>query len=412
MNAYERLAPFIQDYIFKNRWESLRDVQEAACDVIFNTDENLLLSTGTASGNTEAAFLPTLTLISENPPDSVGILYVSPLKALINDQFTRLDNLLKEGRISVCKWHGDAPTSAKAKLLASPQGVMQTTPESLESLLMRKRGDCQRLFKDLRFVVVDEVHHFMESPRGVQLLCILERIQKLAKCRPRRIGLSATLSDTSSAERWLCSGSKRGCATPRASGGARVVALRMRRFVTGEASQALGPDSPADGGEDDFHQAPMDHFYSYDDEDEDFEDDYENKDYKAAPADEDDPGEIEHYKYLYRQTLGKKAIVFTRSRAESERIISSVRQISAAEKTKDYYYTHHSSISASLREEAESAMKHGEGPTVIGATLTLELGIDLGALDRVIQVGSPVSVSSFTQRVGRCGRKEIGRAHV
>jgi ATP-dependent Lhr-like helicase len=359
MDVFDRFAPYIQDFIYQNRWTELREVQVAACDVIFNTENNLLLSTGTASGKTEAAFLPALTMLYENPSFSVGILYISPLKALINDQFVRLDLLLQEGNISVCKWHGDASLSAKNRLIRNPQGVLQITPESLESLLINKREACIRLFPDLRFVIVDEVHYFMDSPRGIQLLCQLECIVKLCGCNPRRIGLSATLTDYTMAEIWLNTGSDRKCTTPEVNTGKRKLNLSMQRFVL------QGDDT----------------------------------------AGTLDSGKRSHYEYLYRQTLHKKSIIFTKSRAEIEFAMANIRQIAEENKTADIYRVHHGSISAAFREEAEQDMKTSEQSIVTGATVTLELGMDIGSLDRVVQVGAPFSASSFTQRIGRCGRK-------
>lgn len=148
MSAFERLAPFIRDYIYREKWDNLREIQVAACDVLFNTGKNLLLASGTASGKTEAAFLPVLTKLYENPAASVGVLYISPLKALINDQFLRLSGLLEESGIRVTKWHGDASQSEKNKLLKNPQGIIQTTPESLEAMLMRRKTEVIRLFAD------------------------------------------------------------------------------------------------------------------------------------------------------------------------------------------------------------------------------------------------------------------------
>ncbi|NLC18413.1 MAG: DEAD/DEAH box helicase, partial [Clostridiales bacterium] len=146
MNAFDRLAPFIQDFIYQNKWEELRAIQVAACEVIFDSDDNLLLSSGTASGKTEAAFLPVLTELYNKPSRSVGVMYISPLKALINDQFKRLDQLLIESNIPVCKWHGDASISKKNELVKNPKGIIQITPESLESLLTNKRGACLSMF--------------------------------------------------------------------------------------------------------------------------------------------------------------------------------------------------------------------------------------------------------------------------
>ena len=147
-DVFSRFAPFIQDYIYRCKWEELREIQVLAAKAIFDTDENLLLSSGTASGKTEAAFLPVLTQLWENPSASVGVLYLSPLKALINDQFERLEGLLEEAAIPVTKWHGDASAAAKKRVMKRPQGVIQTTPESLESMLMHNSSGAYRLFSD------------------------------------------------------------------------------------------------------------------------------------------------------------------------------------------------------------------------------------------------------------------------
>ena len=133
MDVFQRYAPFIQDYIYRSGWQTLRGVQNAAGEAIFGTEDNVLLTASTASGKTEAAFFPILTLLDENPSDSVGVLYIAPLKALINDQFERLDDLCREAGISVTRWHGDAPRTQKRKLLKKPSGILQITPESLES---------------------------------------------------------------------------------------------------------------------------------------------------------------------------------------------------------------------------------------------------------------------------------------
>ena len=172
-NVFERLAPFIQEYIYRNGWSEIRPIQVAACDLILNTENNVLLASGTASGKTEAAFLPILTDIYENPSHSVAVLYISPLKALINDQFIRIEEMLEETDIPVTKWHGDVVQNAKSKLLKNPKGILQTTPESLEAMLMRNPGNILKLFSDLRYIVIDEVHYFMNDDRGLQTLCII-----------------------------------------------------------------------------------------------------------------------------------------------------------------------------------------------------------------------------------------------
>ena len=194
-SAFERYAPFIQEYIYRKRWTDLREVQVEACDAIMDTNKHVIVASGTASGKTEAAFFPILTILEKNPSTSVGAMYIGPLKALINDQFERLNELLDDREIPVWPWHGDISQSTKRKALQVAQGILQITPESLEALLMRHPGDACRLFSDLRFIVIDEIHALMGEDRGLQVLCLIARLEKLTGCRPRRIGLSATLND-------------------------------------------------------------------------------------------------------------------------------------------------------------------------------------------------------------------------
>ncbi len=358
-NAFNRLAPFIQDFIYYNKWTELRGIQVAACEVIFDTDSNLLLSSGTASGKTEAAFLPVLTELYNKPSASVGVLYISPLKALINDQFKRLEELILESNIPVCKWHGDASVTKKNALIKNPAGILQITPESLESLLINKRGACLKLFSDLRYIIIDEVHHFMRDARGVQVLCQLERLQRLTGIVPRRIGLSATLGDIGLAQNWLNTGTPRDCVAPVTDEGKKSIKLFVQRFV------------------------------------------------KTLDGDEThtDSGDREHFEYLFKMTLDKKTIIFTNSREETEFILSNLRVVALKNKAPDVYRVHHGNVSALLREQTEDEMKSSEEKIVTGATVTLELGIDIGSLDQAVQIGAPASVSSFAQRLGRCGRR-------
>ncbi|MDE7195365.1 MAG: DEAD/DEAH box helicase [Oscillospiraceae bacterium] len=358
-NIFYRLAPFIQEYIYRNKWEELRGIQIAAAEIIFDTDHNLLLSSGTASGKTEAAFLPVLTQLWENPSASVGVLYLSPLKALINDQFLRLEELLEEADIPVTKWHGDASQSAKKRLVKNPRGVMQTTPESLESLMIRNSSSAYRLFSDLRFVIIDEVHYFMDNDRGLQLLSLLERLSRLIGFHPRRIGLSATLGDCSNAEKWLSMSTGRQCVTPRAEEKGRLLRLSVRFFPIKQ-------------------KIP-------------------NSDSRVLLQN--------YYNYLYESTRGKRCILFSNSKGEVEENIAHLKQISEKAHGNDCYLVHHANISPALREFAEQRMKSGELPVCTGATVTLELGIDLGHLERIVQTGCPLTVSGLVQRLGRTGRR-------
>ena len=373
MDVFDRLAPFIQDFIYQNQWEELRGIQVAACEQIFDSGDNLLLSSGTASGKTEAAFLPVLTELYNKPSRSVGVMYISPLKALINDQFKRLELLLMDSHIPVCKWHGDASQAQKNDLIKNPQGLLQITPESLESLLTNKRGACLQMFSDLRFVIIDEVHHFMRDARGVQLLCLLERLQYLTGVIPRRIGLSATLGDLSQAKDWLNTGTNRACAAPVTEEGKKRIRLHIERFARLHEERDL---VERDGSG--------------------------NVVKVSAPV---SMGDREHFEYLFQMTLDKKTILFTNSREETEFIIANLREIALKKKAPDVYRVHHGNVSALIRESTEDEMKSEDEKLVTGATVTLELGIDIGALDQAVQVGAPLSVSSFAQRLGRCGRR-------
>ena len=298
MDVFSRLAPFIQDFIYQSKWEELRGNQVAACEVILDSEHNLLLSSGTASGKTEAAFLPVLTELYNNPSKSIGIMYISPLKALINDQFKRLEQLLIDSHIPVTKWHGDASVTQKNKLIKNPSGIIQITPESLESLITNKRGACLDMFSDLRYVIIDEVHYFMRDVRGIQLLCVLERLKKLTGVNPRRIGLSATLGDVSLAQNWLNTGSGRKCAAPITDEGKRRIGLHIERFV----NYADKRDTDKDGSGDN------------------------------TITTGGDIGDREHYEYLFKRTLDKKTIVFTNSREETEYVIANLKEIALKNK--------------------------------------------------------------------------------
>jgi ATP-dependent Lhr-like helicase len=369
-NPFYRLAPFIREYIYTHGWNELRDVQVQACQVLFETDSHLLLAAGTASGKTEAAFLPVLTLLQENPPTTIGALYIGPLKALINDQFFRLEDLLKEADIPVWHWHGDVSQSQKAKLVKNPRGVLQITPESLESLLINKSTMLVRMFGDLQFIIVDEVHAFMGSDRGRQVLCQLERLTKFILKPPRRIGLSATLGDYKQAEDWLRSGTERPVITPKVQTGQQKVRVAVEHFFLGQ----------------EVHQKSR-------------------KEKESKKATDRTAENNEYENYIFHHSKGRKCLIFTNNRAEAESIVAGLRRIAEKEKSPDFFHIHHGSISAPLREAAENAMREAYSPAVTAATVTLELGIDIGQLERVIQLGAPFSVSSFVQRLGRSGRR-------
>lgn len=585
MDVFDRYAPFVQDFIYDHEWENLRAIQVAAAEAIFNTDDNVLLTASTASGKTEAAFFPILTLFDEDPPASVGALYVGPLKALINDQFLRLNDLCAEANIPVWHWHGDVAQSHKRRLLKHPSGILQITPESLEALLLHRHSAIAHLFGDLRFVVIDEVHSLMRGDRGGQTLCGIERLSRLAGVNPRRIGLSATIGDPEATGRYLSAGTGRNCVIPRIETKGQRWRVSMEHFyipedrtpddaavaemeygqsrdvsvdtevgvqeqpqkllenpadetvnvapalppqTEGEAAALLPeatngeaaalPPKAADTAEDAYANLPpaetgpvedviaketsasgistpsiyetyaedpeaSDNTTPYDDElwSEEPDDatagpmtdaspEYETLPLEE-PLDEDDetfiyqePEEDEAYDtlvpepeyelpdepteaapipdrsdratvaeasgspslhspapeaptdsaptwadpgiaYIFEHTRGRKCLVFANSREQCESVTTTLRQYCEANGEPDRFLIHHGNLSSSFRMTAEEMMRDEDNAMTTVTTATLELGIDIGRLERAFQIDAPFTVSSFLQRMGRTGRR-------
>lgn len=377
MRAFDRYAPFVQEYIYQNHWENLRSIQVAAADAIFNTDENVLLTASTASGKTEAAFFPIITLFSEDMPSSVGCIYIGPLKALINDQFSRLNDLCAEADIPVWHWHGDVAQSHKAKLMRHPSGILQITPESLEALLLHKHAAIAKLFGDLRFVVIDEVHSLLRGDRGGQTLCLIERLSRIAGVNPRRIGLSATIGDPEGTGEFLSLGTGRKTIIPKIDAKGSKWRLSMDHFYVKDAQAAEDKQIPG--------ALPV----------------LEEKT-DDAPANAD-PG----IGYIFEHTRGKKCLVFVNSREECEMVTTTLRHYCELNHEPDRFLVHHGNLSASYRETAEGIMKDDSQYMTTVTTATLELGIDIGRLERAFQIDAPWTVSSFLQRMGRTGRREL-----
>ena len=377
MRAFDRYAPFVQEHIYQNHWENLRSIQVAAADAIFNTDENVLLTASTASGKTEAAFFPIITLFSEDMPSSVGCIYIGPLKALINDQFSRLNDLCAEADIPVWHWHGDVAQSHKAKLMRHPSGILQITPESLEALLLHKHAAIAKLFGDLRFVVIDEVHSLLRGDRGGQTLCLIERLSRIAGVNPRRIGLSATIGDPEGTGEFLSLGTGRKTIIPKIDAKGSKWRLSMEHFYVKDAQAAEDKQIPG--------ALPV----------------LEEKT-DDAPANAD-PG----IGYIFEHTRGKKCLVFVNSREECEMVTTTLRHYCELNHEPDRFLVHHGNLSASYRETAEGIMKDDSQYMTTVTTATLELGIDIGRLERAFQIDAPWTVSSFLQRMGRTGRREL-----
>ena len=366
---FERFPEYIQRFIYENQWSELRQVQLAAADSLWNGENNLLLCSSTASGKTEAVFFPILTELEERPANSIAVLYIAPLKSLINDQFLRMEELLEESGVPVFHWHGDVSSSHKKQLLENPRGILQITPESFESMLLNRSNDAVRLFHDLRYIIIDEIHALIGSDRGSQILCQLSRLGRLIGRHPRRIGLSATIGEAETVAKWMAQGSNRGVDIPD---------LAQNRIAW-----RLG----------------LEHFY--------IQDQSFNQTERGRPK----TGESQKanfdagFEYMYDCVKDTKSLVFSNSREETEYVTATMRQIAKKRGDKDVFLIHHGNLSASLREEAEGKMKGEDEPFVTCATVTMELGIDIGKLQRVLQYGSPNTVSGFLQRLGRSGRR-------
>lgn len=425
MGVFDRYAPFVQDFIYAHEWENLRGVQVATGEAIFDTDDHVLLCASTASGKTEAAFFPILTEFWENPPASVGALYIGPTKALINDQFFRLTDLCEEAGINVWHWHGDVSASHKARLVKRPSGILQITPESLEALLMRRHAVVSKLFCDLRYVIIDEVHSLLRQDRGGQCLCLIERLARIAGVQPRRIGLSATIGDPEAVGAFLAAGTGRDTIVPRIEEPPRTWRLSMEHFYqTGPQADesvfqttrreveadvvALEPEETSPEGRGLSPRAVP----------------HEPDRPVACPCEQDclstaispgppepptdlapanaDPG----IGYIFEHTRGRKCLIFSNSREEAEEVCTTLRAYCEFNGEPDRFLIHHGNLSAAIRESAEEQMKDDASDLSIVATATLELGIDVGRLERAFQIDAPFTVSGFLQRMGRTGRRE------
>lgn len=341
-------------------------MQAEATAAILGSSGDVLISAGTAAGKTEAAFLPALTQAAGAAGDGLSILYVAPLKALINDQFGRLTTLCERLELPVVRWHGDAPQAAKARLIAKPQGVALITPESIEAMFVRRAAAAHALFGRLRFIIIDEVHAFLGGVRGTHLASLLRRIDALAKTPARRIGLSATLGDPQMAAAWLRPGAPAGVRLIVAEGGAELQ-LQVRGYlVPGERASSPEPE-----------EGPV------------------------APTGLDAVAD-----HLFARLRGSNNLVFGGSRERVESLADRLRRRCDREGVPNEFFPHHGNLSKELREELELRLKENTLPTTAVCTSTLELGIDIGSVLSVAQVGAPRSLSALRQRLGRSGRRK------
>lgn len=376
-SAFDRLGRPIQRWIWAQKWQRLRDVQEKAIPAVL-AGGDVVVSARTAAGKTEAAILPLLTrVLAGQGRDGFRILYVSPLKALINDQFRRLESLCETCGIPLHKWHGDVPADAKARARKNPSGIVLITPESLEALLVRRGKEVHFLFSSLDAVVIDELHAFIGTERGMQLQSILNRIEiECGREQIDRIGLSATLGDMLLAADAL-----------RPSGGANVTIIEGNDEGNGLKLQIRG----------------------YYDNEEASKDEIDGETNSRPEKDEDDAerhGIPERLgDDLFRFLRGRRNLLFAGSRERVELYADRLRLMCEENRVPNEFFPHHGSLSKAEREDVEIRLRDDPRPTTAIATTTLELGIDIGDVESVAQIGPGFSVSSLRQRLGRSGRR-------
>lgn len=339
--SFNLLDPKLREKIItKLGWKSLTPVQEASIPEIIKRKDLIILAP-TAGGKTEACFFPILSLMAKERKVGLRCIYLSPIKALLNNQEVRIKELGKFLDFEVFKWHGDVSIGKKEKFTTSPKEILMTTPESLEVMLCNSKIVKEEIFKNLEFIIVDEIHSFVENSRGIQLISLLERLSKYTDNPLQRIGLSATVGNPIDILTWLQGRSQRI--------GVVIKPSKVKKARKVEIK---------------------------------YTEEYE-----------------ERLKEIYKRIYGKKALVFSNSRKNCERINIDLKKFGVDS------YVHHSSIDKNRREAVEELFKYGKNKTIV-ATSTLELGIDIGGLDIVIQDSSPRTVSSFLQRMGRTGRRE------
>ncbi len=364
--AFDLLADQVQRWIWNQGWTELREAQEEAITPILSGDTDIIIAAATASGKTEAAFLPICSKLDRLRPKTASVAYISPLKALINDQFARMAQLCESLGIPVYAWHGDVSASKKKGFLRNPQGILLITPESLESLFVNHGHGIAHIFSRLSYIVVDELHSFIGTERGMQLQSLMHRLDVVLKRTPPRIGLSATIGDLTLAAEFLRPGHGSQVRMIEADSDGRELRLLIGGFLDKE------PDPNQDAVQD------------LEDEDKNTNDISES---------------------IFGSLRGTSNLIFANSRRNVEGYADSLRNLCIRHHIPNEFLPHHGSLSKELRETAERAIKDKTKPVSIICTTTLELGIDIGSVESIAQIGPPPSVSSMCQRLGRSGRR-------
>ena len=344
----------VQKWVWRQEWSSLKDIQENSIPIVLTQKNDVIISAATAGGKTEAAFLPILTSILKDKT-SLGyqVLYISPLKTLINDQYRRLLNMTADMGIDVTPWHGDIDVSRKNKSLKNPNGIVIITPESLESFLINRTKHATSTFSDLKYIVIDELHSFIGKERGKQLQSLLSRIEHIANRHIPRIAMSATFSDYESVKSFLRDDDSMPCSIPPQGDSNHEIKLIIKSYI--------------------------------------------------PSVDKNITEEIS--KELFTRLRGSNNLVFANSRHETEEYAVKLSDMSEENGVPNEFRVHHGSLSKIERESVEHELQQGLHPLTAICTSTMELGIDIGKVKSIAQIGSATSVSGLRQRLGRSGRR-------
>lgn len=376
-SAFESYDERIQRFIWLKQWPALREVQERAAAPVLAADCDVVIAAATAGGKTEAVMFPALTRILAQPASGLRLLVISPLKALINDQFERLEEMCGSLELPVHRWHGDVAGDRKRRVLDGEGGVLLITPESLEAMLILNGPKAAKLFGDLEYLLVDELHAFIGTERGKQLQSLMHRTELAARRRLPRLALSATLGDMAMAAEFLRPGHGDGVTIVESSANPHAVALQIRAYLE---SDPMLDDQQIKAMARDGHEAALEQIL--------------------------EGHTVEIGDDLWRLLRGGRHLAFCNARRRVEEYCDLLRERADQLRVPNEFWPHHGSLSKQLREDAEAALKDQTRPATIVATSTLELGIDVGAVETIAQIEAPYSVASTRQRLGRSGRAE------
>ncbi|PWR72558.1 DEAD/DEAH box helicase [Methanospirillum lacunae] len=365
--SFQLLNPLIQKKLYDMQWKTLKPIQRDSINSLYNTSNNLIISASTASGKTEAAFLPILSQIIDSGSNSLSAIYIGPLKALINDQFERVEHLCNLSDIPVFRWHGDVDQSKKRKFIKNPSGILLITPESIEALFIRHSNEVQSIFNEVKFIVIDEMHSFIGTERGAHLKSLISRISQLNKNKIRIIGLSATIGDFNLAKTWMLPGNEKTIEIIQNESEEKGIDFLVRSYLLDEQGDPVYQEM--------------------------------NDEINVNPVVPD----------IINDFYGRNGLVFINTKSHLESITDESIRYLERKNLPNLFEIHHGSLSKEFRESTEKNLKEKPWITVFCSS-TLEMGIDVGNISRVGQVGPCWSVNSLVQRLGRSGRGE-GKSH-